>query len=133
MHLCLTIHKHLFILYINVRLCSRKDFMNYEKIAMSLKALAEPNRLKIVDLLSCGTKCACELLEHFDFSQPALSHHMKVLEKAEIITVEKKETWNYYTLSDDFAKEFQSMCMILFSHNEDTCVCGTDKKCNCSN
>ncbi|MCD6632027.1 metalloregulator ArsR/SmtB family transcription factor [Lactococcus cremoris] len=107
--------------------------MNYEKIAMSLKALAEPNRLKIVDLLSCGTKCACELLEHFDFSQPALSHHMKVLEKAEIITVEKKGTWNYYTLSDDFAKEFQSMCMTLFSHNEDTCVCGTDKKCNCSN
>lgn len=107
--------------------------MNYEKIAMSLKALAEPNRLKIVDLLSCGTKCACELLEHFDFSQPALSHHMKVLEKAEIITVEKKGTWNYYTLSDDFAKEFQNMCMILFSHNEDTCVCGTDKKCNCSN
>lgn len=65
--------------------------MDYENMVVGLKALAEPNRLKIVDLLSCGTKCACDLLEHFDFSQPALSHHMKVLEKAGIITVEKKQ------------------------------------------
>lgn len=77
----------------------RKGFYELrKKIAMSLKALAEPNRLKIVDLLSCGTKCACDLLEHFDFSQPALSHHMKVLEKAEIITVEKKKGLGIITL-----------------------------------
>ena len=108
--------------------------MNSKDVAVICKALGDSNRLQIVKILSdCDEKPACDLLEHFDFSQPALSHHMKVLEKAEIITVEKKGTWNYYTFSDDFAKEFQSMCMTLFSHNEETCVCGTDKKCNCSN
>ena len=35
--------------------------------------------MKIVDILSCGEKCACDILEHFDFTQPTLSHHMKVL------------------------------------------------------
>lgn len=54
--------------------------MNYNKIEISLKALAEPNHLKTV--ICCrGTKYACNLLEHFDFSQPVLSYHMKVLEK----------------------------------------------------
>ncbi|BAK58925.1 MULTISPECIES: ArsR/SmtB family transcription factor [Lactococcus] len=107
--------------------------MDYENMVVGLKALAEPNRLKIVDLLSCGTKCACDLLEHFDFSQPALSHHMKVLEKAGIITVEKKATWNYYTLSEEFTRDFQALCKSLFSHDEETCICGTEKNdCSCS-
>lgn len=44
-----------------------RNNMDYENMVVGLKALAEPNRLKIVDLLSCGTKCACDLLEHFDF------------------------------------------------------------------
>ncbi|KSU20958.1 ArsR/SmtB family transcription factor [Pseudolactococcus plantarum] len=106
--------------------------MNYEKIAISLKALAEPNRLKIVDMLSYGPKCACDLLEHFDFTQPALSHHMKVLEKAEVVTVEKKGTWNYYTLRKSFSNNFQEMCLSLFSKSEETCECNNNKNCNCS-
>ena len=53
--------------------------MNYEENAKIIKALSDPNRLKIIDILSCGEKCACDILEHFDFTQPTLSHHMKVL------------------------------------------------------
>lgn len=69
--------------------------MNYVELSVMLKALADPNRLKIVDLLSNGSLCACDILEHFDFTQPTLSHHMKVLEKAGIIFVTKNKSWHH--------------------------------------
>ena len=49
---------------------------NYEENIKILKALGEINRLKIVDMLSSGEKCACIILESFNFTQPTLSHHM---------------------------------------------------------
>ena len=64
--------------------------MNYESLSLVLKSLANPNRMKIVDVLSCGSLCACDLLEYFDFTQPTLSHHMKVLEKAGVVCVSKR-------------------------------------------
>ncbi|MGU3670530.1 As(III)-sensing metalloregulatory transcriptional repressor ArsR, partial [Staphylococcus saprophyticus] len=51
--------------------------MSYQELATILKVLSDPSRLEIIDLLSCGELCACDLLEHFQFSQPTLSHHMK--------------------------------------------------------
>ena len=50
--------------------------MNYDEMAGILKALADPKRLKIIDLLTGGSLCACEILKHFDFTQPTLSHHI---------------------------------------------------------
>ncbi|MBB5887578.1 ArsR/SmtB family transcription factor [Lactovum miscens] len=99
--------------------------MNYNKTSTVLKALAEPNRLKIVNLLSCGTLCACDILSHFDFTQPALSHHMKVLEEADIVIVEKKGTWNHYKLNKTFIINFQTVCKELFSSDKSTCTCNT--------
>ena len=52
---------------------------DYEKNSKVIKALSDPNRLKIMDILSCGEKCACDILNYFQFTQPTLSHHMKVL------------------------------------------------------
>ena len=68
--------------------------MNYENYGQMLKAMADPNRLKIIDLLSCGSLCACDILDHFDFTQPTLSHHMKVLQAAGIISARKKASGN---------------------------------------
>ena len=48
--------------------------MDYQKLANLLKVVAEPNRLKILEMLSCGEMCACNILDHFDFTQPTLSH-----------------------------------------------------------
>ena len=68
-----------FIYYIDNYLCMEVYMEScYEKNSKILKALSDPNRLKIIDILSCGERCACEILEHFDFTQPTLSHHMKV-------------------------------------------------------
>ena len=51
----------------------------YREYAQLFKALSDPNRLMIVDMLSCGELCACVILEKFHITQPTLSHHMKYL------------------------------------------------------
>ncbi|WP_124059279.1 ArsR/SmtB family transcription factor [Vaginisenegalia massiliensis] len=75
--------------------------MNYEDTAQILKALADPTRLKIISLLGDRPLCACQLLEHFALSQPTMSHHLKILEKAHLIQVDKQSQWHYYSLNYD--------------------------------
>ncbi|CAM4050758.1 ArsR/SmtB family transcription factor [Listeria booriae] len=93
--------------------------MDYERTSLVLKAIADPKRMKIIDLLSSGSLCACDVLKHFDFTQPTLSHHMKALEKAEIVSVTKRSQWHYYTLREDFISDFMdSMTQLLSSNKE---------------
>lgn len=72
--------------------------MNYEDNAKVFKALGDVNRLQIVHLLSTEEKCACELLESFNFTQPTLSHHMKVLMECGLVKSRRTGNWNYYKL-----------------------------------
>ncbi|MDK6479772.1 ArsR/SmtB family transcription factor, partial [Enterococcus faecalis] len=51
--------------------------MDYLGLSKIMKAIAEPNRLQILDMISTGENCACDILDNFDFTQPTLSHHMK--------------------------------------------------------
>lgn len=106
------------------------NIMDYEKNAELLKALADPNRLKIVDLLSCGTLCACDILEHFEFTQPTLSHHMKVLKDAGIVTSEKIGKWQHYTLKPSFTKELPKFVYRLLLSDEN-CICHQTSTSNC--
>ena len=66
--------------------------MSYKELSAILKILSDPSGLEILDLLSCGELCACDLLEHFQFSQPTLSHHMKSLVDNELVIVQKTAT-----------------------------------------
>ncbi len=99
----------------------------YEINAKILKALSDPNRLKIIDLLSCGEKCACEILESFDFTQPTLSHHMKVLADCGLVKARKDGIWNLYKLNLNNANKLVLFFMSLITENED-CT-SKDKKC----
>lgn len=96
--------------------------IQYDTYSQMLKAMADPNRLKIIDLLSCGTLCACDILTHFDFSQPTLSHHMKVLQAAGIVTARKEGRWQHYTLAPTFIEAFQANTAALLANDAD-CVC----------
>ena len=58
----------------------------YTDTAKMLRAISEPKRLRIVDMLSCGELCACEILEEFHITQPTLSYDMRVLLEAGIVT-----------------------------------------------
>jgi ArsR family transcriptional regulator, arsenate/arsenite/antimonite-responsive transcriptional repressor len=71
-------------------------------VAAAAKVLADPVRVEILDLLrQAGAPiCQCELHPLFDISQPTLSHHLKKLADADLIDVERRGKWAYYSIND---------------------------------
>lgn len=100
---------------------------DYEVNSKIFKALSDPNRLKIIDILSCGEKCACEILENFNFTQPTLSHHMKVLIECDLVVARKEGTWNYYTLNSVNTNRLALFLMNIITDTEE-CICKIQKK-----
>ena len=70
-----------------------------EELAALLKAVADPARLQILALLrslpNCEA-CVCDLTEPLGLSQPTVSHHLKVLAKAGLVSSEKRGYWTWY-------------------------------------
>jgi ArsR family transcriptional regulator, arsenate/arsenite/antimonite-responsive transcriptional repressor len=71
-----------------------------ENLAVILKAIAHPVRIKILDLIGQGEGevCSCELERFFTLSQPTISHHLKILQEAGLITSEARGVWVYHSL-----------------------------------
>lgn len=65
-----------------------------------MKALSDPNRVKIVKLLQHKTLCVCELQGVLGVSQPTVSKHLKVLQEAGLVTYKKDGLWVNYMLAD---------------------------------
>lgn len=76
------------------------DHARAERIAALAKVLSDPIRVQIVDLLasSPGQVCQCDLHPLFAVSQPTLSHHLRRLQEAELIEVERRGKWAHYSL-----------------------------------
>ncbi len=96
--------------------------INYIEHAKIFKALSDDNRLKIIDILSCGERCACDILEHFELTQPTLSHHMKVLADLDLVKTRKEGLWNHYSLNMDKYDEILKFLYHIFHEGED-CIC----------
>lgn len=71
----------------------------YVDSAKLFKALGDPKRLTIIDLLSKGEMCACKILEVFQMSQPTLSHHLKILVECGLIQGRNEGKWIHYSLN----------------------------------
>ncbi|MCX8075262.1 MAG: metalloregulator ArsR/SmtB family transcription factor [Clostridia bacterium] len=71
----------------------------YNENTMIFKVLSDSNRIKIIEMLSCGEICACTILEKLNITQPTLSHHMKKLEESHLVYVRKEGLWSYYSLN----------------------------------
>src|SRR6187200_1011095 len=78
-----------------------------ERMAKVAKALGDPIRLQLVDVLRkhAGKVCVCELVPLFDLSQPTVSHHLKVLREAGIVGSERRGLWAYYYANPDSVQE----------------------------
>lgn len=63
-----------------------------------LKALAEPRRWRIVELLAAEELCVCHLAEELEVPQPLVSHHLRVLRHAGLVESDKHRQWTYYRL-----------------------------------
>ena len=71
-----------------------------EQLVAMFKALADPTRLDIFRLIAAQDApiCACDVVERFQVSQPTISHHMKVLRDAGLVTVSRRGVWAYYAV-----------------------------------
>jgi ArsR family transcriptional regulator len=78
-----------------------------ERMAAIAKALGDPIRLQLVDVLRkhAGEVCVCELVPLFDLSQPTVSHHLKVLRDAGLVDSERRGLWAYYYVVPDALEE----------------------------
>jgi ArsR family transcriptional regulator len=74
--------------------------LNFEMYEQKFKALADQQRLHIINILATkGSVCVCDLSPLIDMPQSKLSYHLKILLDADLITKEKRGTWNYYSLN----------------------------------
>ena len=94
----------------------------YKDNALYFKALSDPNRLMIVDMLSCGELCACVILEKFNITQPTLSHHMKSLCDSGLVVGRKEGKWIYYSLNEKTVHACKKFLSKVTSYKE-KCIC----------
>ena len=94
------------------------------------KALADETRLKIVEMLSCGEMCACDILESFHITQPTLSYHMKILTECGLVISRKDASWIRYSNNKDMVisiKEFWDK----ITTEQETCICNSKEVGRC--
>jgi ArsR family transcriptional regulator, arsenate/arsenite/antimonite-responsive transcriptional repressor len=75
-----------------------------ERLARVFKALGDPTRVRLLSLIAAtdgGEACICDLTEPVALSQPTVSHHMKQLVDAGLITREQRGKWAYYRVVDE--------------------------------
>lgn len=75
-----------------------------QELALRLKALAEPTRLRLLSLLLSSPDqeaCTCNLVEPIGLSQPTISHHLKKLAEAGLVVAERRGVWTYYRVVPD--------------------------------
>lgn len=102
------------------------DIAEEREVAAIFKAFCDENRIRIIKLLRTGEKCACELLEEINVTQPTLSHHMKILCDAGIVVGRKEGKWTYYSISEkgvERAKECLQQLTTLDSGCENKSCC----------
>lgn len=87
--------------------------LNEKDIATIFKAFCDENRIRILQLLLDGEKCACRLLEEMNITQPTLSHHMKILCDSGIVVGRKEGKWIHYSLSEEGIESAQRYLALL--------------------
>ncbi len=77
--------------------------------ALLVHALSDETRLGILDRLSRGERCVCELTDALDAAQSRLSFHLKVLKSAGLVTDRREGRWSYYALNPAVFVEIEAI------------------------
>ncbi|WBW96670.1 ArsR/SmtB family transcription factor [Oceanirhabdus sp. W0125-5] len=101
-----------------------------EKKVEVFKALADSNRLKILDMLSCGELCVCDLIEGLELTQSTVSHHMKILKQADLVKSNKIGKWTKYSINKDTFEDIENFIKYISTFKDD-CICNKVIKKNC--
>ncbi len=83
--------------------------------AKLFKALGDLTRVEMVGLLAAQSKelCVCELESHFNLSQPTVSHHLRILREAGVVSSERRGTWVYYSLERGVRERLRAFDQLL--------------------
>lgn len=96
----------------------------HENNAKVFKALCDPNRLMIIELLQNGENCACTILEDLNIGQSTLSHHMKILCESGLVKCRREGKWMYYSIDETGCAKAKKLL------DEITTVIVGSSKCN---
>jgi len=101
--------------------------VNLAQVTRWFHALSDETRVRVLELLSCGERCVCELQDEVDAAQSRLSFHLKVLREAGLVNDRKQGRWNYYSIRPEVLDE---MAAYLQAQKPDEnasagCACGS--------
>lgn len=100
-------------------------------LELGFKALSDPLRLKVLDLLRSQEFCVCDLCDRLDVGQSKLSFHLKVLKEAQLLRSRQEGKWIYYSLNlpqmallEQYLSDFRRLSPMLPSR-----LCDEDETC----
>ena len=76
---------------------------NFVKV---MKALSDPNRVRIIKMLQHNMMCVCEIQDALQIAQPSVSKHLKILEEAGLVAYKKDGVWANYHLTDGSSSRY---------------------------
>lgn len=88
----------------------------FDREATVLKAMADSYRLRIVATLARASHpvCVCDFTEALPLNQPTVSHHLRILREAQLVTCERRGTWVYYQLAPDALAHVEAAVATVF-------------------
>ena len=99
---------------------------SYLRDAKVFKAFCDENRLRILERLRGGEKCACKLTEDLEIGQSALSYHMKILVESGVVAARQEGKWTHYSICDAGcarAKELLNEITTRDAEQDSSCLC----------
>ena len=102
--------------------------LTYAEYVPVFKAVSDETRIKIIDMLSCGQMCACDILVGLSITQSTLSYHMKILSECGLVDAERDGPWMRYKLNQKKIDAVQIFFTDITRQKED-CICQQCKKC----
>lgn len=100
------------------RCCPPADLAGevFTESAALFKAIADPHRLTILATLARAEEevCVCDFTEGLPLNQPTVSHHLRILREAGLVTCERRGTWVYYRLAQDARERLNDALTSVF-------------------
>ena len=95
----------------------------YGEQARVFKAFCDEKRLRILELLRGGEKCACVLMEQMDMPQSTLSYHMKLLCESGVVDARQEGKWTHYRISQTGGERALALLMELTARSGSAACC----------
>jgi ArsR family transcriptional regulator, arsenate/arsenite/antimonite-responsive transcriptional repressor len=88
----------------------------FENEAALFKAISDPYRLRMLATLAAARDevCVCDFTDALPLNQPTVSHHLRVLREAGLVTCERRGTWVYYQIAPDAGARIECAALTVF-------------------